>query len=44
MDKQGSGHKGLLVYFVVGLPLMLQVGRKQAEDRALDGQKGEVMK
>ena len=44
VDEQGSGHRHLLVYFMIASPVMLQVGRKEAENRTLDGQKGEATK
>lgn len=44
VDEQGSGHRHLLVYFRVASPVMLQVGREEAEDITSDGQNGEAIK
>lgn len=46
MDERDSRHRYIcwVLFFMVGLPLMLRVGRKEAEDRTLNGQNGEVVK
>lgn len=44
MDEQGLGYRRLLLYCMPGSPLMLQVGKKKAEDQIIDGQKEEAIK